>query len=40
MRSGKLEFRSEIWEIGDEKWEARSEKWESGKLTSHFSHGI
>ena len=40
MRSGKLEFKSEIWEFGNEKWEARSEKWESGKLTSHFPHGI
>ena len=40
MRSGKLEFSSEIWEFGDEKWEAKIEKWESGKLTSHFSHGI
>ena len=37
---GKLEFRSEKWEFRGEKWEFRSEKWESGKLISHFSHGI
>ena len=31
---------SEKLEFWDEKWEFRSEKWESGKLTSHFPHGI
>ena len=40
MRYEKWEFRSEKWEFRSKKWEFRSEKWESGKLISHFSHGV